>query len=209
MNKLEFAYQTIAKLEAKIKDLKHPTPQGGKEGIKTADVDKLITKHACREYLHEANEPQFDCDMVEFIKDDLYLLLKEYSDFAAQFTPKMGEDVEQAADIAGAAYYRKEKPANTYTFHEGFKQGVQWLKDQWQASQQSAKSLIKELDDENIRLLLELKKAGQEIISLQSAHLQDKEVTALRDALRQIRRVEVLTPESEALINRALTQPKQ
>ncbi len=41
--------------------------------------------------------------------------------------------MEQAANIAGAAYYKKEKPANTYTFHEGFKQGAQW-----QASQQSS-----------------------------------------------------------------------
>lgn len=34
--------------------------------------------------------------------------------------------VENAAEVAGAKFYKIGKPANTYNFHEGFKQGVQW-----------------------------------------------------------------------------------
>lgn len=45
----------------------------------TVEVERLINKHACSQYRHEANEPGFDCDMVEFQKPDFLILLDEYT----------------------------------------------------------------------------------------------------------------------------------
>jgi hypothetical protein len=38
--------------------------------------------------------------------------------------------IDEAATKYGAEYYKKDKPANTYTFHEGFKAGANWMSDQ-------------------------------------------------------------------------------
>lgn len=41
-------------------------------------IEQLIKEFQCSEYRHIANEPQFDCDMVEFQKEDLFKMFEQY-----------------------------------------------------------------------------------------------------------------------------------